>query len=306
MPDSILTALSEPLAKRLNRNAVGGAVVFWAIAPVAYLLRFGPPRCPPAPGAPPGNRSWCQVSQVGGLGTALVVLLCVVVVVGSSLFVGALASRLTSLIAGVGWPAAGVLSRVTYWRTGAHGRRRDRLARAPRGTPGQEFALNRRLYRYATTDVAPTRVGNTLAAMSERIADRHGLRLSVCWQALLAVLPDGTRDQLAERSTTLLHRTQVLVWSLLSAVWLAVLPLSWVAWWVAGVSAVVVVSYLGLCQAAEEYADLVEGVVVANRLLLFRAVGLPPPDSVGKEAELGQQLTRYLAGGRIDVPLSWI
>jgi hypothetical protein len=68
-----------------------------------------------------------------------------------------------------------------------------------------------------------------------------------------------------------------------------------------------VVAYIGLCQAAEVYGDLLNGLVAAHRTVLYRAVGFPSPASTTEERKLGQLMSDYLENtDTVSQSLSWV
>ncbi|MEH1014411.1 hypothetical protein V6U90_15020, partial [Micromonospora sp. CPCC 206060] len=261
----------------------------------------------------PGDGAvWCRLVALGPAGTVLTAVVGLAVLLGSAQFVAALAPTLTRLLAGANWPASGGWAGLTRVRVRRQTRIRQRLATVAPGStaaaPWAEARIRTRLRRYpGGTPPAPTRLGNVFAAMGQRVADRHGLRVTACWASFVTVLPEPDRLRLTEQSTAVLGRAQGCCWALLATGWAALLPGRIpMALWLVAVLVVVALSYLALCHSAEAYADLIEGLLAVHRLALYQAVGLPAPTSTGDEPACGALLSDYLAdGGTATVGLTW-
>jgi hypothetical protein len=143
--------------------------------------------------------------------------------------------------------------------------------------------------------------------MSQRIADRHGLRVSTCWTTFLTVLPEPARQRLAAQSTVMLGRAQGVVFAVGALGWTVLAPTpGWAVVWVAVTCSVIGGTYVGLRHSAQSYCDLIEGQVAAHRATLYRAVGFPLPESTEDEPRLGAELSDYLeANAEAAVPLRW-
>lgn len=321
--EKLIGGLSEPLARRWGGEAVGAALVFWATGVVIYLLtRSSSALGCPGDGLP--AELVCRLAAYGSLGAVAGTVVLASVVVGSSLLVAAIAPWALRLLAGSGWPGWGLVASLTRWRLRHHQRRRGRLARigppVAGGSAGlqpiERVLLDRsqrtawaglRWYPGDAAVLAPTRIGNAFAAVSQRIADRYGLVLPVVWEPLLAVLPDHLHGRLAEQSRVLTSRAQGMVWPLAGLAWLPLTGSVPVALGglliVLGLTAV---AYGLLCDAVRSYCDLVEGVVSTNRVLLYRAVGFAPPASSSTEPAEGARLSAYLdVGVAAPVALAW-
>lgn len=314
MIDSLVGAVVDPLARRWTAQAVGAALAFWLTGALVLVLRepAGAVCAGPATGR---DALYCRLVDTGPAGAVLAAVLALAVVVGAANIGAVLAPGLTHLLAGVSWPASGWAARWTTWRIARHTRIRQRLANiapdaGPDDTrpPWDEGRIRTRLRGYPGGAVpAPTRLGNAFAAMSQRITDRHGLRVSSCWAAFLAVLPEPARQALTAQSTTVLGRAQTLVWTVAALGWTALIPTpGWALVWVVAVLAAVAGAYLGLAHAVQAYCDLIEGQVAVFRSGLYRAVGFPLPESTVDEPKLGAELSDYLDAdtGRA-VPLRW-
>lgn len=152
--------------------------------------------------------------------------------------------------------------------------------------------------------LAPTRIGNIYAAVGERVTVRHGLDLAVCWEPLLTVFPPAALSALTKEALRVSARAQNLLWSVLGAGWAVLLPAPLAAVWVAGAAALAGTLWVGLREACETHADVIEALVTAQRGELYRLVGIEPPLSTALEPAAGQAITAYLAGwGGLDAPL---
>lgn len=323
--DSLVKALAEPWARWWGSQNIGAALAFWAAGLLAWAARRpGGLRCARA-----SHDTWCQIQQAGTAGTVVAVVAAAAVVAGSALLVGALAPWLIRFLSGAGWPYQGSITRVSRpaarWLIRRQVSRRGRLAAAGGGPPAEpdpvddgpgarrrnheaiaRYAEHRAVDRSAAAGLrrypddrglmAPTRIGCALAAVGERVGKRHALDLEWCWEPLLAVLPAEPRQLLASESLRVTQRGQGLVWSVLALVWTALIPFPWAVLWVLAALLGACLLNAGLRDAACIYCDLVEALVAANRHLLYRSLGLDPPESAAAELSAGRRLSDYLAG----------
>jgi len=338
--DSFLGALAEPWARRWSGKVAGAALAFWAAGVFAYLIRAGTSAfaCRPTRGT--ASPALCSLAHAGALGTGVAVAVAAVTVIGSAMVVAALSPRVIDVLAGERWPCCGpahVLTEpVLRWLLRRQIDRRGAIAAAGRPVPDQlpvvaagpdrrrrghqamaAYAANRstdravmaRLRRYPvnTGDTGPTRLGSALAATHERVRHRHGLELPVCWEPLIAVLPDDARDWLARESTRVTLRGQSLLWALAATGWAVLFRTPWAAAiWVAGLLVVARGLHAGLRESVETYCDLIEATVAVHRHRLYQALGVPLPDSAVAETVAGQVLSAYLAGAPVaDLRFSW-
>ncbi|HEU5028561.1 MAG TPA: hypothetical protein VFV01_26855 [Spirillospora sp.] len=332
--NKILETLAVPWTKRWSGQVAAAALVFWTIGLYAWLTRL-PSKgalCHPHDG--PALDLWCRAGQVGVAGRAVMVVFACALVVGSALTVTAATPRIVHLAVGDG-RGFGRLGRaagpVTRWLLRRQVARRRRAASAGRPVPlpapppvrravekrtamdalthriGQSAIAGLRRYPFKDEAMAPTRIGCALAAMVERVRRRHGLDLPVCWETLLAVLPPDARARLAAASGRVLLRAQVMVWTVLTALWAPALH-GWVvpALPVAAIAMAVVLSS-GLRESFEGYCDLIEALVALHRSRLYTGLGMAVPPSLAEERVAGAELSSYLAGWRFDhdAPLSW-
>jgi hypothetical protein len=305
MIEKLLGAVAEPWAHRWA-DGIGGAVVFWAVG--ALLLLMTDPSTVNCDSGRP--LPWCQLP--GDPSGPAVILLAVglvgAAVLISARMVAATAPQLVHLLAGVGWPRHGLLAGVTQWRTSRHAVRRQRLATDLTSEPIRATRLRTKLRRYpGAVPVAPTRIGNAFAATMQRVDDRHGLRLAVCWEAFVSALPDHERSRLDKQAAITLGRAQSLVWATAAVGWVGLLRSPWwIVAWLAGTAAAAAVAYTGLCHSVEAYCDLIEGQVATGRHALYRRIGFPLPVSTADEPAAGARLSDYLeAESAISVPLAW-
>jgi hypothetical protein len=316
MLDKALEGIASPLAKRWADQAIGSSLVFWTVGALLYLLAHQPvgKRCGPGGEGP----VWCVAVRNGTPGTVIAVVGTLAVVVSTSLAVSAATPGLIRVLAGVGWRRVGFLERPVNWLiTRQEGRRhllatgwkpeRDERARAEGRQPVDDWPRLRRYPFGPRSELAPTRLGNVFAALDQRVTRRFGLRLDVCWQPLLAVLPAEAHARLAEGSRVVVLRGQLPIWSVAALGWLAFIP-GWLGrvGWVVACLCLGLAGFIGLVSAAEAYADQVFATVAAQRVLLYRALGLPVPSTTDTEPAAGRRLSDQLDQGLDEpAPLSW-
>jgi hypothetical protein len=336
--DRFVAALAEPWSRRWRGQAAGAALAFWAAGLTVYLLRWPATafHCQ-APMTTAGP--WCRLQNPSALAVAAVALV-TAILAGSTVLVSAIAPGLLGLLAGEVWPwhgrSAAAFRPALRWLIRRQVDARGRAAAAGRPVSGQppsvtpgtgarqrahralaanaaygrvDRAAAARMRRYPPNIAftAPTRIGSAFAAMTERVWRRHGLDLSVCWEAIIAVLPGSARDSLAQESTRLTRRAQNLIWACSSAVWAAFLGPPWaVIGWLAGAAALASLLYGGVRSAAETYCDLIEAIVAVHRRQLYEGLGLALPDSAAAEIVTGAALSAYLSGvAPAELTFSW-
>ena len=164
-----------------------------------------------------------------------------------------------------------------------------------------------RLRRYPPGNAAaPTRIGSAMAAMAERIWQRHRLDLPVCWEPILAVLPGDAREALTRESTRLTRRAQNLIWGGCAAAWSVLLGWPWaiLAWLLA------VAVLCGLLTAASGGSRNLLRPHRGDRdgapPAALSGLGLALPDSPAAEIVTGAALSAYLSGAPpADLGFSW-
>jgi hypothetical protein len=304
----MITAFWSGLAGKVAERAVltltTAAFAFWMVGFLAWLTTTSPAS---------RQARFTALAAAGQLLQLLTVVVAVIVVVGSGVIVQRLASP-TLLILQGHWPRilAPLRDRLVSW----HFKRKEqletqwqelfaevdadqpmepstadrlRLARAERALLNIEQRLN--AYPPRSERVAPTRMGNALAATEGWVVDKYGLDAARCWPVLWLLLPDGVRKDVAEARKALDDAALGVVWSVLLLIWT---PL---AWWVAVLAAAAFwISYLATVQAAQLYGELIDAAYTVHRGLLYDKVGWPHP-APAAEPEWGRALTTLIFRG---------
>ncbi|MEU1281045.1 hypothetical protein [Streptomyces sp. NPDC005805] len=297
----IISALASGPAKRWTALISGGAYAFVAV--VVLLLR---PWRPPAARCPGSGLTAvaCDAGSGEPLALAALGVLAVVAASGASLVVIALAGPLVHLLAGTALPVTGPVARLVERQVDRRVRAKRRLT-ARRDGAGKSRAVaeaRRRLHRRPEQDMltAPTRTGDSFAAMSERVLGRHRLDVNLCWPLLQQICDEPARRDLERASDVVLGRARNLIWAALTAV--AVPPLALldrVPLWPAALAAlggalVAVLLLAGLGNGVDEYTDTVEAALLRHRDALYASVAWPLPGSTGDERKTGTAFTAYL------------
>jgi hypothetical protein len=139
--------------------------------------------------------------------------------------------------------------------------------------------------------VAPTRLGNLLAAAPGRVLDKYGMDAARCWPVLWLILPEATRTDVAEARKDLDDCVLWLIWSVLLLIWI---PLSW--WVLILVVLGAWLSYLATIGAAARYGELIDAAYTVHRWLLYDSVGWPRP-APSTETAAGLVLTTAIWRG---------
>lgn len=298
----IVSTLASGTARRWTALISGGAYAFMAV--LVLLLR---PWVRPDIACP---GTWltapvCDVDAGEPLALAALGVLAVVAACGASLVVAALAGPLIHLLAGAGLPLRGPLGALVRLRLRQRVAVKHRLtaladdpSQGPRAARARQ-RLRRRPVRDAT--VSPTRVGDTFAAMGERVLGRHRLDVHLCWPLFQQIFDEPARRDLDQASELVLGRARNLIWAGLTAaasLGLAFLdrvhdrPAALVT-----LLAVLVGTLLlaGLGQGADVYADTVEAAVLRHRDALYAAAAWPLPAGTVDETRTGGELSAYLS-----------
>ncbi|MEU8779174.1 hypothetical protein [Streptomyces sp. NPDC048606] len=256
------------------------------------------------------TRAACDLRDGGTTALAAGAVLLFVAAAGASLVVSALAFPLVRLLSGtlvpLGPPGALLLA--------LRRRRKSRLLsrsgqRGDTVTPSPAVARSLgALRRLPVRDEAlvPTRIGNSFAAMSERVWARHRIDANLCWPVLQQLFDEPARREVDQASEQVLGRARNLLWSLATVVAaLACGPLERVdarPVAVAAVAAGVVAALLlaGLGNSVDEYADRVEAAVLRHRDALYRSAGWPLPVDTEAERAGGETFTAYLTRKDLD------
>jgi hypothetical protein len=336
----LLSAFAAGRTKKWLTRISGGALVFWAVAGLAVRVWL-----PPARGcgtARAGAGPWCEGSRFDVVTLCVYGVLALAAAVGSTLVVTAASQSTVRFLAGTTWPVHGLRGRWTSHRINHHLGVLAHLLAADPATPSATPSATRatrsadpatpptaptlptasqvlgawevtraregkRRYPRAAR-VAPTRIGNSLVAMTDRVTARHGWDLAHCWELIDLALPDRQAARLRADSDRLTARAQNLLWAVLTC--LAALaggavtvlrddggPLVLGAFAAAagGAALAVLLLFRGLCAAVDVYCDSVEAVLVAARADIYRAAGWPAPRTPAEEREYGAALSGYLS-----------
>jgi hypothetical protein len=154
----------------------------------------------------------------------------------------------------------------------------------------------RRFYQFPVrqADVLPTRLGNVLRAAEDYPGDdeRYGMDAVFYWPRLYLVLPAETRS-LVDSHRSGLDRMMLLAsltvpFPIASLIISAVAGISWIAWAVSVVIAVVVgvLAYEGAVNAAVAFGDVIRSCFDNYRRTLLEQFGLPLPASLEDERKL--------------------
>ncbi|MER7486599.1 hypothetical protein ABTY20_12020 [Streptomyces sp. NPDC126497] len=297
----VVSALASGHAKRWTVLISGGAYAFTAVA--VLLLR---PWRPPAADCP-GSGITVVVCDAGSgepLALAALLVLAVVAAGGSSLVVSALAGPLVHLLAGTALPVRGPIAALARRRVARRtsAKRRFTADGDERRTDPRAVRARRQLRRRPVQDAltTPTRIGDSFAAMSERVRGRHGLDAHLCWPLLQQILDDPARRELERASERVLGRARNLIWAALTAVTALPLALLDRVQGLPAVLAALVGAFVaglllaGLGNGVDDYADTAEASLLRHRDALYTAAGWPLPEDTTAEKDTGAQLTAYL------------
>jgi hypothetical protein len=295
--------LVEPLARRWSR-AMGGAVVcFWLVGLVLCLARTPPRRLDCARDDAPGARLVCLLTRHGGFGIGVATAVALGIVVVSALLSVWFAPGVLNLLSGA-WPDVPPLRWWARRRTEAHRARRGNLVRALQPATDDVLAVRRagaasvarRHYPKGGTTLQPTRIGNAVAATEQRVAERHGLDLELCWRPLVQVIDQPARTRLETASSLIVARAQAVLCAAALLVWTPLLPTPWArAGYAAGCLLLVLLACRVVAGAVEAYCDAAEDTFLVHRAALYRALGFPLPTTTRTERAHGGELSKYLA-----------
>ncbi|MFH8801015.1 hypothetical protein ACH4F6_15675 [Streptomyces sp. NPDC017936] len=295
--------LVEPLARRWSR-AMGGAVVcFWLVGVVLHLVRTPPGRLDCGRDDAPGADLVCLVTRHGGFGVGVATTVALGVVVVSALLTVWCAPGVLNLLSGA-WPDVPPLRRWARRRVEAHRERRRKLVEAMLPTTNDVLAVRRaatasvarRHYPKGSATLQPTRIGNALAATEQRVEERHGLDLELCWRPLVQVVDQTARTRLETASSLIVARAQAVPFAAGLLLWTPLLP-TWRARgaYAAGCLLLVLLACRAVAEAVDAYCDAAEDTFLVHRTGLYRALGFPLPTTTGHERDQGRELSKYLA-----------
>ncbi|MFF7769104.1 hypothetical protein ACFZC7_21665 [Streptomyces massasporeus] len=158
--------------------------------------------------------------------------------------------------------------------------------------PGEMDDLAERRNRIGLArPVMPTRIGDRMRAVQNRVWRQYGLDLASAWPRLWLIVDDGTRQTVGAARRGFDTATTLTAWGALYA---ALASLCWPA---AGIGTVIAV--MGVRRgrrAAAVLADTVEAVVDLHHLDLARAVGLLADDEP-YTSMVGRRITEQLRKG---------
>jgi hypothetical protein len=137
-----------------------------------------------------------------------------------------------------------------------------------------------------------TRLGNILSGFEDRPRTRYGLHTEICWPRLWLLLPDATKQEVADAQRRLGVAVQTWLWGVLFVLWTP-----W-AWWALPLGAAVCsAAYLRALGAAVFYGQLFVACFDVHRELLYKALRWPLPVSPVDEPGSGAALSHYLESG---------
>jgi hypothetical protein len=305
---SFWSGLAGKVADRAALALVSPAFAFWTVGLLAWLLSANTA----------ARRSLVDRLGVGGQVTQLlVIIVALLVVVCSGVVVQRLVPPVLLLLQG-SWPAfAGPLRRrrVAHQfqlkeRLEEQWQNRYQEVEAYRSASDKEQLLTADRLRFAAAEqglldaerrltaypprserVAPTRLGNLLAAAPGRVLDKYGIDAARCWPALWLILPEVPRTDVAEARKDLDDCVLWLIWSVLLLIWV---PLSW--WVLLLVVPGAWLSYLATVGAAARYGELIDAAYTVHRGLLYDSLGWPRP-AASTETASGFVLTTAIWRG---------
>lgn len=301
MIEGLAKAVLEPLAVRWRNTALGTSLALWFAALLVYLLSH-----PWATTCATGARSLkCRIVDTGAIDPALLLLLVGFgTAVGTAFLAAGVAPGLFTLLSADSWragpaPVAWVGDQLIRFQA----RRRTRLSTFVALSGGSALINTRRSARYAQLraryprdDVwlSASACGNALAAVVERLDRRLGLDLSVVWNPLVSILPDGPHGRLVAQSNVVLGRCQQLLIACGGFALAPFFPLRWaLAWSLACLLSALAFRH-GLVRETLAFAAQVHTVVIAHRIVLYSAYGLPAPSGPQDEVRCGQALSQIL------------
>ncbi|MER6471000.1 hypothetical protein [Streptomyces collinus] len=295
--------LVEPLARRWSGAMSGAVVCFWLVGIVFYLAGTPPRRIDCGGDNASEAHPVCLLTRHGGFGIGVATALALSIVVMSALLTVWCAPGVLNLLSGA-WPDVPLLRWWAQRRIAAHREQRGRLVTAMQPSTNNVLQARRaaaasaarRYYPKGSATLQPTRIANALAAAEQRVADRHGLDMELCWRPLVEVVDPAVRTRLESASSLIVTRAQAAPCAAGLLAWAWLLPV----WWARGVYAACCLLLVGLaCRAVtaavETYCDAVEETFLLHRVSLYRALGFPLPTSTQAERSQGQDLSRYLA-----------
>ena len=299
MIEGLAKAVMEPLAARWRNTALGTSLMLWLAALLVYVLTH------PKATTCEGSRSLqCRIADTAAMGPALLLVAGFGAVIATAFLAAGIAPGLFTLLTVDSWrsgpaPAAWIGGLSVRLQTLGRSRLSDFAAQSG----GSALAQARRKARYADlraryprddTWLSASRCGNILSAVTERVERRLGLDLTLVWGPLMTVLPDNVHSRLVAQSAVVLSRCQQLLIAVGGMALAPLFPLPWALGW-AGACALCALAFRhGLLRETLAFAAQVQTTVIAHRVLLYSAYGLPAPVDPQDELRCGQNLTGIL------------
>ncbi|WP_333773326.1 hypothetical protein [Streptomyces sp. IBSBF 3136] len=281
----------------------GAVVCFWLVGIVFYLASTRPRRIDCNGDDATKAHPVCLMTRHGGFGIGVTTALALGIIVMSALLTVWCAPGVLNLLSGA-WPDVPLLRWWARRRIAAHRGQRGKLVAAMQPTTNDVLQVRRaaaasaarRHYPKGSATLQPTRIANALAAAEQRVAERHGLDMELCWRPLVEVVDPAVRTRLESASSLIVTRAQAVLFAAGLLAWTWLLP----AWWTQVVYAVSCLLLVGLaCRAVaaavEAYCDAAEDTFLLHRTNLYRALGFPLPTTTQAEPGEGRNLGMYLA-----------
>ncbi|MET8904680.1 hypothetical protein [Streptomyces sp. NPDC004538] len=300
MIEGLAKAVVEPLAARWRHIALGTSLVLWLGAVLVYVLARPKDTCGTSTTSLP-----CRIVDTESVGPALLLVTGFGVAVGTAFLAAGIAPGLFALLTADSWrsapaPVAWAGDRLVQLQR----HRRDRLSRFAASSGGSPLAAVRRTARYAELRtryprddswLSASACGNALAAVTDRLDRRLGLDLTVVWAPLLEVLPEAAHSRLVAQSNVVLGRCQQLLLALGGLALAPLFPPLWATVWCLICLVGVLAFRHGLVRETVAFAAQVQTVVVAHRVALYAAYGLPAPTGPQDEVRCGRLLSEILS-----------
>jgi hypothetical protein len=168
-----------------------------------------------------------------------------------------------------------------------------------------DFEIDQKLF--AKTELAPTRLGNDVAALRSYCAGRYGFDFDFFWPRLQLVLGD---DKLVTKLTASQIQVEFSILSLCLSVILTVVWLVILGFFGARLLTLLIVALAGpalitiwlwmVHESFSAYAALVRGVIDISRFDLLKALRRPLPESTTEEKAVWEKTARFLMLGEED------
>ncbi|MDX3866840.1 hypothetical protein [Streptomyces europaeiscabiei] len=301
MIEGLAKAVVEPLAARWRNTALGTSLTLWLAALLVHVLSR-----PEAAKCAAGARSLpCRIADVDHIGPALLLVAGFATAIGTAFLAAGVAPGLFTLLTDDSWRAGPApVAWAGSLLVRRHTRLRTRLSTLDETTGASALADMRSQVKYAELrarypleeewPVSPSACGNALAAVSERLNRKLGLDLTVVWGPLLAILPEGQYSRLVAQSSVILGRCQQLLIAVGGLALAPLFPLRWaLAWSLACLLAALAFRH-GLLRETMAFGAEVHTVVVAHRIPLYAAYGLPAPVGPEDEKRCGEAFSGIL------------